>query len=116
MTGVQTCALPIFIGSNDKIVKSTKDILKYRFDMKNMGLADVILVIKILRIPRRYCLSLTMWTSCRILNEKTARMTFDSSVNLVKKLGLGVSHFEYSRKFESLMSLTNCTRPDVVLL
>ena len=30
-------------GSNDKMIKSTKDMLKSRFDMKNMGPANVIL-------------------------------------------------------------------------
>jgi len=30
-------------GSNDKMIKSTKDMLKARFDMKDMGLVDVIL-------------------------------------------------------------------------
>ncbi|GJX53109.1 retrotransposon protein, putative, ty1-copia subclass [Tanacetum coccineum] len=40
--------MPI-IGSNDKMIKYTKDILKSKFDMKDMGLADVILGIKIIR-------------------------------------------------------------------
>ncbi|GJX23325.1 retrovirus-related pol polyprotein from transposon TNT 1-94 [Tanacetum coccineum] len=34
--------------NNDKMIKSTKDMLKSKFDMKDMGLADVILGIKIL--------------------------------------------------------------------
>nr|GEZ78568.1 hypothetical protein [Tanacetum cinerariifolium] len=34
---------------NDKMIKSTKDMLKSKFDMKDMGLADVILGIKIIR-------------------------------------------------------------------
>ena len=36
-------------GSDDNMVKSTKVMLITRFDMKDMGLADVILGIKILR-------------------------------------------------------------------
>nr|GEW02643.1 retrotransposon protein, putative, Ty1-copia subclass [Tanacetum cinerariifolium] len=39
----------LIIGSNDKIINSTKDMLKSKFDMKDMGLADVILGIKIIR-------------------------------------------------------------------
>ena len=39
----------LIICSNDKMVKSTKEILHSRFHMKDMGLADVILGIKILR-------------------------------------------------------------------
>jgi len=40
--------MPI-VGNNDKIVKSTKKMLNSKFDMKDMGLADVILGIKISR-------------------------------------------------------------------
>ena len=39
----------LIIGSDDKMVKSTKAILSTRFDMKDIRLADVILGIKILR-------------------------------------------------------------------
>ncbi|GJU04613.1 retrotransposon protein, putative, ty1-copia subclass [Tanacetum coccineum] len=40
----------LIVGSNDKIIRSTKDMLKSKFDMKDMGLADdVIIGIKIIR-------------------------------------------------------------------
>ncbi|GKA96139.1 retrovirus-related pol polyprotein from transposon TNT 1-94 [Tanacetum coccineum] len=38
----------LIIGSNEKMIKSTKDMLKSKFNMKDMGLAVVILRIKIL--------------------------------------------------------------------
>ena len=38
------------VGSNDKMIKSTKNMLNSRFDMKDIGPADVILEIKITRI------------------------------------------------------------------
>ena len=41
----------LIVGSDDKMIKSTKNMLNSRFDMKDMGLADVILGIKITRIP-----------------------------------------------------------------
>ena len=37
----------LIISSNDRMVKSTKDILNSRFDMKDMGPTDVILGMKI---------------------------------------------------------------------
>ena len=37
----------LIVGSNDKMIKSTKNMLNSRFDMKDMGLADVILGIEI---------------------------------------------------------------------
>ena len=39
----------LIIGNDDKIVKSTKTMLSIRFDMKDMGLVDVILGVKILK-------------------------------------------------------------------
>ena len=39
----------LIVGSDDKMIAFTKNMLKSRFDMKNMGLADVILGIKIKR-------------------------------------------------------------------
>ena len=37
----------LIVGSDDKMIKSTKDMLKSRFDMKDMGPADVMLGMKI---------------------------------------------------------------------
>ena len=39
----------LIVDSDDKMIISTKNMLNLRFDMKDMGLADVILRIKILR-------------------------------------------------------------------
>ena len=39
----------LIVGSDDKMITSTKNMLNSRFDMKDMGLADVILGIKIKR-------------------------------------------------------------------
>ena len=38
----------LIVGSDDKMITSTKSMLNSRFDMKNLGLADVILGIKII--------------------------------------------------------------------
>ena len=42
----------IIVGSDDKMTTSTKNILNSRFNMKNMGLVDVILGIKIKRTSK----------------------------------------------------------------
>ena len=39
----------LIVGSDDKMIISTKNMLNSRFDMKDIGLANVILGIKILR-------------------------------------------------------------------
>ena len=49
----------IIVGSNDKVIKSTKDMLNSKFDMKDMGLADVILGVKITRTSDGIALSQT---------------------------------------------------------
>ena len=39
----------LIIGSNQNMIKSTKQILNKRFDMKDMGVADVIVEMKLLK-------------------------------------------------------------------
>ena len=39
----------LIVGSNEYMINTTKELLNSQFDMKDMGLADVILGIKILR-------------------------------------------------------------------
>ncbi|RVW11957.1 Retrovirus-related Pol polyprotein from transposon TNT 1-94 [Vitis vinifera] len=73
----------LIVGSDDKMITSTKNMLNSRFDMKDMGLADVILGIKIKRTSNEL-----------ILSES-------------------VSQVEYSRIIGSLMYLMSCTRPDI---
>ncbi|GJX03417.1 retrotransposon protein, putative, ty1-copia subclass [Tanacetum coccineum] len=59
------------ISSNDKMIKSTKDMLKSKFVMKDMGLADVILGIKIIRTHNRLVLSQAHYVD-KILNTYNA--------------------------------------------
>ena len=51
----------LIIGSDDKMVKSTKTMLSTRFDMKDMRLDGVILGVKILRTSDGLVLSHIMW-------------------------------------------------------
>ena len=108
----------LIIGSNDKIIKSTKDMLNSRFDMKDMGLADVILGIKILRTTEGLVLSQSHYVD-KILEKFTkgdtalARTPIDTSQHLSKNRGESISQIEYSRVIGSLMYLMSCTRPDL---
>ncbi|KAL0541540.1 hypothetical protein IC582_021592 [Cucumis melo] len=47
----------LIIGSNINIIKTTKQMLANKFEMKDMGVADVILGIKISKIPQGLMLS-----------------------------------------------------------
>jgi hypothetical protein len=47
----------LILGSNDHMIKSTKKMLTNKFDMKDLGVVDVILGINIFRTSNRYVLS-----------------------------------------------------------
>ena len=85
----------LIVGSNDKMVKSTKDMLNLRFDMKDMGLANVILEIKVSRTPDGLVLSNSHYVD-KILEKfnkdssGVARTPIDMSQHLSKNKG-GVS-------------------------
>ncbi|GJX73513.1 retrovirus-related pol polyprotein from transposon TNT 1-94 [Tanacetum coccineum] len=104
------------IGSNDKMIKSTKDMLKSKFVMKDMGLADVILGIKIIRTHNGLVLSQAHYVD-KILNTYNAgnsglaRTPIDTNMHLSKNRGVGVAQLEYSRIIGMLMYLMTGTRP-----
>src|ERR1044071_2615378 len=108
----------LIIGSDDKMIRSTKDMLKARFDMKDMGLADVILGVKIIRTQTGLVLSQSHYVD-KILEKfnsedtSVAQTPIDTSQHLAKNRGEGVAQLEYSRIIGSLMYLMSCTRPDL---
>ncbi|KAD5802609.1 hypothetical protein E3N88_13969 [Mikania micrantha] len=108
----------LIVGSDDKMIKSTKDMLKARFDMKDMGLADVILGIKINRTQYGLVLSQSHYVD-KILEKfnegdtSVAQTPVDTTQHLSKNRGEGVAQLEYSRIISSLMYLMTCTRPDL---
>src|SRR4051812_21688763 len=108
----------LIIGSNDKIIKSTKDMLNSKFDMKDMGLADVILGIKITRTSDGISLNQSHYVD-KILEKFNkgdtyeVRTPIDPNQHLLKNKVENVSQVEYSRIIGSLMYLMSCTRPDI---
>nr|GEY30711.1 zinc finger, CCHC-type [Tanacetum cinerariifolium] len=104
--------------NNDKMIKSTKDMLKSKFDMKDLGLADVILGIKIIRTQNGLVLSLAHYVD-KTLNTHNAgdfalaRTPIGTSLHLSKNRGLGVVQLEYSRIIGMLTYLMIGTRPDL---
>ncbi|RVX22336.1 Retrovirus-related Pol polyprotein from transposon TNT 1-94 [Vitis vinifera] len=108
----------LIVGSDDKMITSTKNMLNSRFDMKDMRLADVILGIKIKRTSDELILSQSHYVD-KILgkfdkdNSGVARTPVDVTLHLSKNKGESVSQVEYSRVIGSLMYLMSCTRPDI---
>ncbi|XP_062111187.1 secreted RxLR effector protein 161-like [Humulus lupulus] len=93
-------------------------MLNSRFDMKDMGLADVILGIKIIRTPDGLSLSQSHYVD-KILDKfgkddsGISRTPIDTSQHLSKNNGESMSQVEYARVIGSLMYLMSCTRPDI---
>ena len=109
----------LIVGSDDKMIAFTKNMLNSRYDMKDMGLADVILGIKIKRTSEGLILSQSHYVD-NILgkfdkdNSSIARTPVDVTLHLSKNKKESVSQVEYSRVISSLMYLISCTRLDIV--
>ncbi|GJU77754.1 putative reverse transcriptase domain-containing protein [Tanacetum coccineum] len=97
----------LIVGSNDKMIKSTKDMIKSKFDLKDMGLADVILGIKIIQTRNGLMLSQAYYVD-KILNTHSAgdsglaRTPIDTSLHLSKNRGVAyvvsrLSRLHYDR-------------------
>ena len=108
----------LILGTNIEIIKSTKRMLSNNFDMKDLGVTDVILGIKITRTPDGIGLSQSHYVDKMIerfkdygIKENTNH--FLPHVHLHKNTGTGIRQLEYSQIIISLMYLMNCTRPDI---
>ena len=108
----------LIVGSDDKIITSTKNMLNSRFDMKDMGLADVILGIKIIRTLDGLILSQSHYVD-NIFgkfdkdNSRVAKTPVDVTLHLSKNKGESVSQIDYSRIIGNLMYLMSCTRSSI---
>jgi len=91
----------LIIGSNIEVIKATKRMLTNRFDMKDMGVADVILGIKISRIYNGLVISQSHYIE-KILDKfkkygiTPAKTPVDNGLHLAKnKIGI----LPYNRQF-----------------
>ena len=82
----------LIVGSNDKVIQSTKDMLNSKFSMKDMGLADVVLGVQITRTSSGIALSQTHYVD-KILDKfnksdtNIARTPVDLNLHLSKNGG-----------------------------
>uniref|UniRef100_A0A2N9HXG0 Integrase catalytic domain-containing protein n=1 Tax=Fagus sylvatica TaxID=28930 RepID=A0A2N9HXG0_FAGSY len=108
----------LIMGSNNDIIKATKRMLNSKFDMKDLGVADVILGIKITRTSDGLVLSQTHYIK-KVLekfgryDDSPVKTPIDVNLHLTKNKGNGISQLEYSQIIGSLMYIMNCTRPDI---
>uniref|UniRef100_A0A2N9ISW3 Reverse transcriptase Ty1/copia-type domain-containing protein n=1 Tax=Fagus sylvatica TaxID=28930 RepID=A0A2N9ISW3_FAGSY len=103
---------------NNDIIKATKRMLNSKFDMKDLGVADVILGIKITRTSDGLILSQSHYIK-KVLekfgryDDSPMKTPIDVNLHLTKNKGNDISQLEYSQIIGSLMYIMNCTRPDI---
>ena len=106
------------MGSNNEIIKTTKDMFNNKFEMKDLGVADVILGIKISKTSDGLILSQSHYIE-KILkrfkqnDSSSMRLPVDINLHLSKNNGKSISQQEYAQAIGSLMYVMNCTRLDI---
>ena len=105
----------LIVSSDDKMITFTKNMFNSRFAMKDLGLVDVILGIKIKR-PSDGLIIIQSHYVDTILgkfdkdNSSIARTLVDVTLHFFKNKAESISQVEYSRVIGSLMYLVSCTR------
>jgi hypothetical protein len=108
----------LIFGTNQDQVDKTKKFLSSKFDMKDMGEADVILGIKIIRGEHGISISQSHYIE-KVLKRfnfqdcSPVSTPFDPSAKLVPNKGIAVNQLEYSKAIGSLMYAMISTRPDI---
>ncbi|KAL0313427.1 UNVERIFIED_CONTAM: Retrovirus-related Pol polyprotein from transposon TNT 1-94 [Sesamum radiatum] len=108
----------LIFGTNQHQVDLTKDFLSSRFSMKDMGEADVILGIRIIRENKGISISQSHYIE-KVLNKfncfdcTPVSTPIDPSVKLMLNTGKAVSQLEYSKVIGCLMYAMTSTRPDI---
>ncbi|XP_070029829.1 secreted RxLR effector protein 161-like [Nicotiana sylvestris] len=99
-------------------IDATKRMLASKFDMKDLGVADVILEIRIHKTPQGLALSQYHYiekvlNKFKYLNFKFSKTPIDVSYALQNNEGESDSQLNYARVWESLIYIMNCTQPDI---
>jgi hypothetical protein len=109
----------LIFGTSLELIKEVKDFLYQKFEMKDLGEADVILNIKLIKGENGgVTLSQTHYVEKMLSrfgynNSKTAPTPYDASLVMRKNLRIMVDQLRYSQIIGSLMYLASATRPDI---
>ena len=108
----------LIMGSNNEVIKTTKEMFNNKFDIKDLGVADVILGIKISKTPYELKLSQSHYIEKNLKKFKQndsspMRTPVDVNLHLSKNNGKSLSQQEYAQTIGSLMYVMNCTRPNI---
>ncbi|KAJ9566099.1 hypothetical protein OSB04_002065 [Centaurea solstitialis] len=108
----------LIFGTDQDQVDTTKEFLSSKFDMKDMGEADVILGLKIIRGEHGITISQSHYIE-KMLNKFNMKncspigTPMDPTIKLVPNKGIVVNQLEYSRAIGSLMYAMISTRPNI---
>nr|AAX96807.1 retrotransposon protein, putative, Ty1-copia sub-class [Oryza sativa Japonica Group]ABA92798.1 retrotransposon protein, putative, Ty1-copia subclass [Oryza sativa Japonica Group] len=108
----------LIFGTNLEVINEVKSFLFQNFDMKDLGVADVILNIKLIRGENEITLLQSHYVE-KILNRfgyfdsKPSPTPYDPSLLLRKNKRIARNQLEYSQIIGSLMYLASATRPDI---
>jgi hypothetical protein len=108
----------LIFGTNIDVINEVKSFLSTKFDMKDLGEADVILNIKLVKDESGITLSQTHYVEKVLsrfgyIDSKPTPNPYDPSVTLRKNKRIGVNQLKYSQIIGSLMYLASATRPDI---
>jgi len=109
----------LIFGTNLKVIEEVKSFLSQNFEMKDLGVADVILNIKLLRDDEGGITLLQSHYVDKILSRfgysdcKICQTPYDPSVLIRKFKGTAIDQLRFSQIIGSLMYLASATRPDI---
>jgi hypothetical protein len=109
--------IPIF-GTSLDVINEVKTFLYQNFDMKDMGDADVILNIKLIKVENGITLTQSHYVE-KVLSRfgykdsKPSPTPYDLSLVLRKNKRIGRDQLRYSQMIGSLIYLASATRPDI---
>jgi len=108
----------LIFGTSTSVIDEIKSFLSRCFDMKDLGPADVILNIKLIKSEDGITLNQSHYAE-KILSRfgfedcKVSPTPYDASIKLQKFMGEGKDQLRYSQIIGSLMYLAGATRPDI---
>lgn len=108
----------LIFGTNMKVIHEVKSFLSKCFDMKDLGEADVILNIKLIKNKSGITLTQSHYVEKILsrfgyIDSKSSPTPYYPSVTLLKNRRIAVDQLRYSQIVGSLMYLASTTRPDI---
>lgn len=108
----------LIFGTDIEVINEVKSFLSQNFDMKDLGEADVILNIKLIKNENGITLLQSHYVEKVLsrfgyLDSKPSPTPYDPSVILRKNKRLARDQLRYSQIIGSLMYLASATRPDI---